>query len=41
MKSGSAVQIPIGIEETATIMKAKSAGASPPKVVVLARHLRE
>jgi hypothetical protein len=41
MKSGSAVQMPIGIEETATTIKADSAGASPPKVVVLARHLRE
>jgi hypothetical protein len=39
MKSSIAVQMPIGIEETATTIKADSAGASPPKVV-LARHLR-
>jgi hypothetical protein len=38
MKSGSAVQMPIGIKETATTIKADSASASPPKVV-LARHL--
>jgi hypothetical protein len=40
MKSGSAVQMPIGTEETSTTIKAYGAGASPPKVVVLANNLR-
>jgi hypothetical protein len=38
MKSSIAVEVPIGIKETATTIKADSASASPPKVV-LARHL--